>query len=67
MIETASQAVRSFENTDPAFHARMPLSSIYKPLLLLVLPPLFGFVTALGKHNLLDPQVFGELLVVCRL
>jgi hypothetical protein len=67
MIETASEALSSFEHTDAPFNAVVPVSTSPEPRLMFMLPPVLRFVARFGQDNALDPEVVSELFVHLRM
>ena len=67
VIETTLQSMCAFQNTDAAFHPRMPLASIDKPLAAFKRFALFGFIPGFGQDDSLDVHLLSKRFIVRRI
>ena len=63
MSQTTPQGMRSLEDTDPAFHTGMPMTTFHEPGFVFVFQTLPGTIAAFWEDHILDTQVLCELFV----
>src|SRR5574339_509033 len=63
MSEAVSQIMNSLQDTNAAFHARMPVASFHEPGFVFVFQTGFGTITALGEDDSLHTQIVSQLFI----